>query len=158
MILYSFFKRIFDLLLAIFLFIILSPLFIFVYLFILLVDKHNPIFIQQRTGYNKKLFNIYKFRTMKLNKITNVGSVLRRLRIDELPQLFNIIKNDMSFVGPRPLFEEYLSLYSLDQEKRFTVPQGLTCFSQIKGGNKLSWKRKLNFDVIYVKKNHFLWT
>ena len=69
---------------------------------------------------------------MKLNKITNVGSVLRRLRIDELPQLFNIIKNDMSFVGPRPLFEEYLSSYSLDQEKRFTVPQGLTCFSQIK--------------------------
>ena len=88
---------------------------------------------------------------MKNNKITRLGFFLRKIRMDELPQLVNIIKSDMSFVGPRPLLIEYLKIYNKKQLQRFNVPQGLTCLSQIKGGNMLQWKRKLTFDIIYTK-------
>ena len=88
---------------------------------------------------------------MKKNSITRLGFILRKSRLDELPQIINIIKNDMSFVGPRPLLVEYLSLYNKKQLQRFDVPQGITCISQINGGNKLSWKRKLTLDIVYTK-------
>ena len=88
---------------------------------------------------------------MKKNSITKFGFILRKSRLDELPQIINIIKNDMSFVGPRPLLVEYLSLYNKKQLQRFDVPQGITCISQINGGNKLSWKRKLTLDIVYTK-------
>ena len=88
---------------------------------------------------------------MKNNSITKFGFILRKSRLDELPQIINIIKNDMSFVGPRPLLVEYLNLYNKKQLQRFDVPQGITCISQINGGNKLTWKRKLTLDIVYTK-------
>ena len=149
-------KRLIDIFLSISLLIIFSPILFCIFILILLIDKQFPIFIQKRTGINKKIFNFYKFKTMKKNSITRLGFILRKSRLDELPQIINIIKNDMSFVGPRPLLVEYLSLYNKKQLQRFDVPQGITCISQINGGNKLSWKRKLNFDIIYVKKKSFI--
>ena len=148
---YNINKKIIDLSLAIFLLILLFPLFFLIFFLILFLDRHFPFFVQKRTGYKKKIFNLYKFKTMKKKSITKFGLILRRSRIDELPQLINIIKNDMSFVGPRPLLVEYLNIYNNKQLQRFTVPQGLTCLSQIKGGNMLNWKRKLTFDIMYSK-------
>ena len=154
--LYILFKRYFDFILSIFFLIIFFPIIIIIPVCILFVDLQNPFFIQRRTGYKKKLFNLYKFKTMKKNKITRLGSFLRRTRLDELPQLLNILKNDMSFVGPRPLLEEYLDIYDDYQLKRFNAPQGITCISQISGGNKLTWEKKLNLDVEYVDNRSFL--
>lgn len=152
---YKIFKRIFDLILSMILLIFFIPLIFFLFFLILLIDNQYPIFIQNRTGINKKIFRIYKFKTMKYDKITKTGSVIRKLRLDEILQLINILKNDMSFVGPRPLLEEYLKLYNKKQLKRFTVPQGITCFATINGGNKLSWKRKLIYDIKYVDNSSF---
>tara|TARA_B100001057_G_scaffold272605_1_gene272903 strand:+ start:1024 stop:1590 length:567 start_codon:yes stop_codon:yes gene_type:complete len=152
---YSFTKRLIDLFLATILLIISFPILIIIFILIFLIDKQYPIFVQERTGFKKKIFNFYKYKTMKNNTITKLGFILRKSRLDELPQIFNVIKNDMSFVGPRPLLVEYLSLYNKKQLQRFEVPQGITCISQINGGNKLSWKRKLTFDIAYIKNKSF---
>ena len=144
-------KKIIDISLAIFLLVLFLPIFFLIFFLIFIIDRHYPFFIQQRTGFKKKIFNLYKFKTMKYNKITKLGFFLRKIRMDELPQLVNILKNDMSFVGPRPLLIEYLNIYNKKQLQRFDVPQGLTCMSQIKGGNMLKWKRKLTFDIMYSK-------
>ena len=161
-------KNIVDRILAFILVILLSPIYLIIGL-IILIDLGNPIiFSQRRPGYRNKVFKIYKFRTMKITygkdgdllpdseRITKIGSFLRSNSLDELPQLFNILIGNMSFIGPRPLLEEYLPLYNEEQSKRHNVKPGLTCLSQINGRNSINWDKKFYFDVLYVNNYSFL--
>ena len=161
-------KNIVDRILAFILVILLSPIYLIIGL-IILIDLGNPIiFSQRRPGYRNKVFKIYKFRTMKITygkdgdllpdseRITKIGSFLRSNSLDELPQLFNILIGNMSFIGPRPLLEEYLPLYNEEQSTRHNVKPGLTCLSQINGRNSINWDKKFHFDVLYVNNYSFL--
>ena len=126
-----------------------------------------PFFIQKRPGYKQKIFSIYKFKTMRdtrdengsllpdFERITPIGKIIRKLSMDELPQLINVLKGEMSFVGPRPLLQEYLSLYSKEQDKRHDVKPGITGWAQVNGRNALSWKEKFALDVYYVEHQSF---
>lgn len=154
-------KRISDLLLSIFLLIIFLPFFLIIILLISTIDRFPFIFIQIRSGINKKKFKMFKFRTMSSStnlpdekRITKLGRVLRKYKLDELPQLINILIGNMSFVGPRPLLIEYDNIYNLRQNKRFNVLPGITGLSQIKVflRRNYNWSMKLNFDLVYVKK------
>lgn len=129
----------------------------------------RPIFFRQvRPGYKERLFGIYKFRTMSNEKdengellpddkrLTSVGLFLRKTSLDELPQLFNVLKGEMSFVGPRPLLVEYLELYNDEQKKRHTVTPGITGWAQVNGRNAISWEQKFEYDVWYVDNQSFL--
>ena len=118
------------------------------------------LFKQERPGLNEKIFTLYKFRTMRLSfqeigddeiRLTRLGKLLRSLSLDELPQLFNIIKGDMSFIGPRPLLVKYLPLYNEHQRKRHRVRPGLSGLAQVNGRNTLSWNEKFEYDVKYVE-------
>ena len=160
-------KRTSDFLLAIVLIILLIPLFIITSILIALELKAAPFFIQKRIGYDNSCFRIYKFKTMKpisrsdisehdISRITTLGKILRNLSIDEFPQLLNILKGDMSFVGPRPLLLEYLPLYSKEQIKRHNVIPGITGWSQVNGRNSISWKEKFELDIWYVNNQSFL--
>lgn len=164
---YKNFKNFFDKLLALFLLITLSPIFLIVSIFILNFLGKPIIFKQVRPGYNNKLFTIYKFRTMSeihynaisphdQSRISMIGKILRKLSLDEIPQLVNIVKGDMSFIGPRPLLTEYLDLYSKEQLIRHTVKPGISGWAQINGRNALSWPEKFKFDVWYVDNQSFL--
>jgi len=161
-------KRFFDLLLSFFLITILTPIIMMVFL-VLLFSKHKPIlFIQKRPGYNERIFKLYKFATMNNNRdengilledakrITVLGNWLRKTSLDELLQLFNVLKGDMSFVGPRPLLVEYLDKYNSEQKLRHRVKPGITGYAQVNGRNNVSWKRKLELDVYYVRNCNFL--
>ncbi|WP_461205044.1 sugar transferase [Clostridium sp. DL1XJH146] len=158
-----FLKRIIDFIGALCAFILLSPLFLVVAVFVLICLGRPIIFKQKRPGRNEKIFTIYKFRTMteeldgnghllkdslRLNKC---GSFLRATSLDELPQLFNIIKGDMAIVGPRPLLIRYLPFYTKEEKLRHTLRPGLTGLAQISGRNNLSWDERLAFDIQYVK-------
>ena len=126
-----------------------------------------PFFIQKRPGYKQKIFSIYKFKTMRdtrdengsllpdFERITPIGKIIRKLSMDELPQLINVLKGEMSFVGPRPLLQEYLPLYSKEQDKRHDVKPGITGWAQVNGRNALSWKEKFALDVYYVEHQSF---
>lgn len=156
-------KRLIDFTIAAIGLITLSPLLLFVGLVIVCVDHMNPVFIQKRPGRNEQLFGILKFRTMKdcfdgngnllpdNNRITRLGRILRRTSIDELPQLWNVIKGEMSLVGPRPLLIEYLTLYNKNQRLRHNVKPGITGWAQLNGRGKLSFEEKLELDVWYVR-------
>ncbi len=155
----GFIKRIIDLLLSIILLTIFAPIMIIIF-FIVWFTIGFPIFSQSRPGLNNKIFNIYKFKTLydsfeNLNeneRQNKIGNFLRKTGLDELPQLFNIIKNDMSLIGPRPLLTEYLNKYSKDEIKRHLVKPGITGLAQIsdtKDGRK-SWKKSLKLDVFYA--------
>ena len=155
-------KRIFDLLFVIlFLPLILCVVCLF---FILgLIFQGSPVFFKQaRGGFRNKKIIIYKFRTMKNHKsnynqsITTYGKVLRKLKIDEIPQFFNIIKGDISIVGPRPLHYEYKYLYNNVQKKRFKVMPGITGYSQILSRNSDTWKKRFDLDIWYVDNKSFL--
>lgn len=156
-------KYLFDYPIALFLIIILSPILLIVSLMILFTMGMPIFFIQKRVGLDKKTFSIIKFRTMKKNslsdqqRITKLGKYLRIFKLDELPQLFNILRGEMSLIGPRPLLPEYNDLYSSKQNIRFLVKPGLTGLSQIKvlKNKKLNWSAKLNFDQIYINKLNF---
>jgi len=125
------------------------------------------IFKQRRPGYKEKIFTLYKFRTMTNDRapsgellsdearLKGVGKFIRSLSIDELPQLFNVLKGDMSFVGPRPLLEEYLPLYNQRQRKRHDVLPGITGWAQINGRNAISWREKFEYDLWYVENCSF---
>ena len=144
------FKRIFDLLVSLPLIVFLVPIFIFVSLLIL-SDMGRPVlFTQIRSGKNKNAFKIFKFRTMRHpsvgttdeSRITRLGDILRKWSIDELPQLINVVKGDMSLIGPRPLLPEYDEHYSNEQNKRFLVKPGVTGLAQVLGRNDLTWDEK----------------
>jgi len=161
-------KRIFDLIAAFCLLIVISPILVVIAILIR-VKMGTPIFfIQERSGLNGTAFYIYKFRTMTNHKdktqrllpdemrLSSFGTFIRRHSLDELPQLFNVIKGDMSFVGPRPLLMEYMPLYTKEQLRRFGVRPGITGWSQINGRNAISWEEKFQLDIWYVNHRSFL--
>lgn len=157
-----FIKRIFDVAISILGLIILLPMLIIIAL-IIRIKLGKPIFfIQERVGKRNKIFKMIKFRTMKdikdengkvlpdEKRHTTIGKTLRALSLDEIPELINVIKGDMSLVGPRPLLKEYLSLYSQEQLKRHQVLPGITGWAQINGRNAISWTEKFKLDIWYV--------
>lgn len=160
---YKYIKRSLDLITALFLVIILSPVMLIAAILIA-VNRDGPIlFKQERPGKDGKLFTVYKFRTMStmlrdkngnelsdFDRMTKIGKILRKTSIDELPQLFNIIKGEMSFIGPRPLLKEYLELYSPEQMRRHDVLPGISGWAQVNGRNTLTWDEKFAYDVYYV--------
>jgi len=160
-------KRFFDLILTVPAFIVLSPLMAVIAVLVMIGLGKPVIFRQKRPGLKEKPFTIYKFRTMNDDRdaegnllpdnkrITSFGKLLRRFSLDELPELWNVIKGDMSLVGPRPLRMEYLNLYTSEQSRRHEVKPGITGWSQIRGRNLLSWEEKFKQDVWYVDNTSF---
>lgn len=158
-------KRIFDFSGALLALLTLWPLIILLGLLIHWKIGRPELFVQQRPGKNEKLFSFYKFRTMTNEKdengnllpdklrMTRLGKILRQTSLDELPSFWNVLKGDMSLVGPRPLLKEYLPLYSKEQSRRHEVKPGITGWAQINGRNKLSWEEKFQLDVWYVDNN-----
>jgi len=164
----KFIKRLMDFILAFMAIIFFSPVLLIVGLLVK-INLGNPIiFKQKRPGLDEKLFTIYKFRTMtdERNKdgellpdnirLTKFGILLRSTSLDELPELFNILKGDMSIVGPRPLLEEYLPYYTEIEKSRHSVRPGLSGLAQINGRNNIDWNTRLSFDVDYVKNISFI--
>ncbi|QAT62014.1 sugar transferase [Acidilutibacter cellobiosedens] len=162
-------KRLLDFIFAIILLIILSPIMLIAAMAIKAEDPKGPVlFRQKRPGKDAKIFEIYKFRTMKveterdgrklsdMERMTKVGSVLRKTSIDELPQLFNIIKGEMSFIGPRPLPVIYLPYYTKEEMHRHDVRSGISGWAQVNGRNYLSWDKKFEYDIKYVNSINFL--
>lgn len=159
----NFGKRLVDLTLSIFLLFALSPLFLILTIIVWLSFGRDPFFIQKRPGLLEKPFSIIKFRTMTNCcdsegqllpdhlRVTSLGKFLRKQSLDELPQLINIIKGEMSFVGPRPLLTEYLPLYNSQQRKRHLIRPGITGLAQVNGRNLLSWQEKFDLDIRYVE-------
>lgn len=149
-------------------FIVLFPLFFLITLFLFLTNKGKPFFVQKRPGKNEKIFNIIKFKTMNDKKdqmgnllpdekrLTSLGIFIRSTSLDEIPQLLNVIKGDMSIVGPRPLLPEYLPLYSKVQKQRHDVRPGITGYAQVNGRNAIDWEKKFELDVYYVQNMSFL--
>ena len=164
---YISFKSFFDFSFSFIILILILP-FILLVLIILIIDlNESPFFIQKRPGLKGKIFRLYKFKTMKTIfdikgnlvsdniRLTLIGKILRSLSIDELPQLFNILKGEMSFIGPRPLLSEYLPLYSVEQMKRHNVIPGISGYAQVNGRNLISWKEKFKLDLYYVENQSF---
>lgn len=161
-------KRISDIFLAIILLILATPFFLIIPILIKIGDKNKIIFKQERPGLDGKPFVMYKFKTMldscdeknillpDEKRLTKLGVFLRNSSLDELPELFNVLKGDMSLVGPRPLLMEYLPLYSDFQKKRHLVKPGITGWAQVKGRNAITWQERFEYDVWYVE-NWSLW-
>ncbi len=161
-------KRFFDVFVALFLLALLSPLLLVAAIAIRLQLGSPVFFVQSRAGYRGKLFNIYKFRTMKTlcsvdgkplpdaKRMTKLGSFLRKSSIDELPELWNVVCGQMSLVGPRPLLPEYLAHYNARQLRRHDVLPGLTGWAQVNGRNAISWESRFEMDVLYVEQQCFL--
>lgn len=160
----SLLKPLFDFLIAFSLFIISSPILLFISVIQLIANKGQVFFIQTRIGKNEKPFQIYKFQTLRnvkdstgkflpdSERQTTLGNSLRKLHLDELPQLINVIKGDMALIGPRPLHPEYLSYYTDYQKSRHTVKPGITGLTQVFGGNGLPWNQRLRLDSFYALK------
>ncbi len=160
-------KRIFDISLSCLILLFASPLFVLTYILVIANMGKPAIFKQVRPGYHGKTFNIYKFRTMLNTTDVNgnllpneerrhpVGNLIRKTSLDELPQLINVVKGDISLVGPRPLLMDYLPLYNEFQRKRMNVKPGITGWAQINGRNAISWEKKFELDVWYVENQSF---
>ena len=142
---------------------VLSPIFLFVMISLAIANNGKPFFFQKRPGKNEKIFSIIKFKTMNDKKddhgellpmgqrITKIGGFIRKTSLDELPQLINVLKGDMSLIGPRPLLIEYLPMYTTRQKKRHLIKPGITGWAQVNGRNLVSWKEKFEMDVWYVE-------
>lgn len=160
-------KRAFDFLVALFAVLLLSPVMLITALGVRIILGKPVIFNQARTGYRGRCFKIYKFRSMAelrdsagellpdYERLGRVGKLLRHSSLDELPQLLNVIRGDMSLVGPRPLLPEYLPLYNKEQARRHEVRPGITGWAQIHGRNALSWEDRFKLDVWYVDNGSF---
>jgi undecaprenyl phosphate N,N'-diacetylbacillosamine 1-phosphate transferase len=163
-----FFKRFFDVAIALIALVLFSPVFFLVFLLLLISNQGNPFFFQKRPGLNGEIFKVIKFKTMNemkdthgnllpdAKRLTKLGIFLRKTSFDEVPQVINILKGDMSIIGPRPLLPEYLPLYNKTQKKRHDVKPGITGWAQINGRNAISWKKKFEYDVWYVENRSFL--
>ena len=163
-----FFKRIFDFLASFIGFFIISPLFLMVTVVLAFANHGNPFFTQLRPGRHAKIFRLIKFKTMtdakdakgKLlpdaERLTKVGKFIRSTSLDEIPQLINVIKGDMSLIGPRPLLIKYLDRYTKEQARRHDVRPGITGWAQVNGRNTIAWDKKLEMDVFYVDKLSFV--
>ena len=155
-------KRVMDIVLSAIALVCLFPLLFILSISGMIVMKGNPFFVQKRPGKDEKIFCLVKFRTMTNKKdrsgkllpdekrLTKYGRFLRATSLDELPELLNIIKGDMSIVGPRPLLVKYLPLYNQEQKHRHDVRPGITGLAQVNGRNAISWEEKFNYDVQYV--------
>ena len=160
-------KRSIDFLVAFIGCILLSPVFILIFIVLLFKGQETPLFFQIRPGKNEELFRIVKFKTMNdkrdhsgvllpdKERLTTVGKFLRKTSLDEIPQLINVLKGDMSLIGPRPLLPQYLQLYTKEQKKRHAVKPGITGWAQINGRTSISWEKKLAYDVWYVNNSSF---
>ena len=152
----NYLKRLFDILFSLILLIVLLPFFIIVAIIIKIKDKDKVFYTQIRTGKDGKEFKIYKFRTIKDKKVTKVGNVLRNSSIDELPQLINILKGDMSFIGPRPWIVDYYELFNKKQKRRVEVRPGITGLAQVNGRNNIDVFKKIDYDLEYIDNISFL--
>lgn len=162
-----FIKRFFDFLSALIGVILLSPVFLVVLVLLMINNQGKPFFFQKRPGKNGKIFQVIKFKTMTDNKdkngnllpdeqrLTKLGVFVRKTSLDEIPQLINVLKGDMSLIGPRPLLPEYLPLYNETQKKRHNLKPGITGWAQVNGRNAISWEEKFKYDVWYVENISF---
>jgi lipopolysaccharide/colanic/teichoic acid biosynthesis glycosyltransferase len=162
-----FIKPLGDFFIALFLLIILSPIILLTAILLFLVNNGKVFFFQKRPGLNGKPFKIVKFKTMRdafdnegiplpdVLRLTRVGSIVRSASLDELLQLINVLKGDMSLVGPRPLLMQYLSRYSPEQARRHEVKPGITGWAQVNGRNAINWEQKFKYDIEYVEKQSF---
>ena len=157
-----FLKRYFDVLISLIGIVLLSPIILIVILILFFTYRESPFFLQARSGMHGRIFRIIKFKTMNdkrdkqgnllpdVKRLTPVGRFIRKTSIDELPQLINVLKGDLSLVGPRPLLIEYLPLYNKEQSRRHELKPGITGWAQVNGRNAISWKEKFELDVWYV--------
>lgn len=158
----NFLKRIFDFIVSLIAFSLLLPLFILVTALLYIANQGSPFFVQPRPGKNGRIFKLVKFKTMNDKKdaagnllsdaerLTAIGSFIRKTSLDEIPQLINVIKGEMSLIGPRPLLVEYLPLYNDIQKRRHDVRPGITGWAQVNGRNAIGWQQKFELDVWYV--------
>ncbi|MGN7990540.1 sugar transferase [Pedobacter sp. 22226] len=163
-----FLKRVIDFSAAFFGLILLSPIFLVVTIFLAFANEGKPFFFQKRMGKKGNLFSIVKFKTMNDRKdkygnllpddvrLTKIGKFVRKTSLDELPQLFNVLKGEMSLIGPRPLLPHYISFYTETQMRRHEVLPGITGWAQVNGRNNISWEEKFCFDVWYVENTSFI--
>jgi lipopolysaccharide/colanic/teichoic acid biosynthesis glycosyltransferase len=167
--LYSrYFKPLFDFIVSLLALVALAPVFLIVLIVLLFSNKGKPFFFQRRPGKNERIFLLVKFKTMNdardsngellpdEKRITRFGKFIRKTSLDEIPQLFNVLKGDMSLVGPRPLLIEYLPLYNGRQKRRHEVRPGITGWAQANGRNAISWEQKFEYDVWYVENLNFV--
>tara|TARA_R110001606_G_scaffold24223_3_gene80424 strand:- start:2816 stop:3421 length:606 start_codon:yes stop_codon:yes gene_type:complete len=164
----NFFKRFFDVVIGIIGLVLFFPFFVIVFIALIISNKGTPFFYQKRPGLHAKIFKIIKFKTMNdkrdknghllpdAKRLTKVGQFVRKTSLDELPQILNLLKGDMTIIGPRPLLPGYLLLYSERQKKRHLVKPGISGWAQVNGRNAISWEQKFEYDVWYVENLSFL--
>jgi lipopolysaccharide/colanic/teichoic acid biosynthesis glycosyltransferase len=158
---YRFYKQIMDWLIALVTLLISSPIWFLLLILQTLIYHGKPFYVQKRPGYREVIFNLIKFRTMRptgsdnSKRITPFGRILRATSLDELPQLLNVLKGEMSLVGPRPLLLEYQSMIPTEYKKRFEVKPGITGLVQVSGRTVLSWEKRFELDLDYVEKQSF---
>ncbi|WP_405266736.1 sugar transferase [Cellulophaga sp. Ld12] len=160
-------KRILDIIIAMIAFLLLSPFFLGVALILLFTNNGKPFFFHPRPGKNGEIFKVIKFKSMNDKKdengeflpfhlrVTKFGNFIRKYSLDEIPQLLNVLKGDMSLIGPRPLLVQYLPLYNAEQAKRHDLKPGITGWAQVNGRNAISWEKKFELDVWYVENISF---
>ena len=159
----NFFKRLFDFTASLLGLVLISPIFVIVTIGLYFANQGKPFFFQARPGKDERIFKIIKFKTMNdkkdaqgnllpdVDRLTPIGAFVRKTSLDEIPQLINVLKGDMSLIGPRPLLVQYLHLYNAEQKKRHDVRPGITGWAQVNGRNAISWQQKFDYDVWYVE-------
>jgi undecaprenyl phosphate N,N'-diacetylbacillosamine 1-phosphate transferase len=163
-----FFKRLIDFILSLIGFVVLLPIFLLLTILLIIANKGTPFFFQKRPGKNEKIFSVIKFKTMNdkkdktgkllpdADRITLVGKFIRSSSLDEIPQLLNVIKGDMSLIGPRPLLVSYLEVYNDKHKKRHDIRPGITGWAQVNGRNAIEWQQKFDLDIYYLENMNFL--